>query len=247
MNSIITNSENREELKENINEFTDIIRLKNGIIDMLKIKNEIDNKFESFANNVYQKLKDDQSLFKMNLKNSYKIKLNIYLMEDEKFETNSDYFIINTQIIKKLNEKFISDLAKKGDKMAIHLILLSQKYFNIYSIYTYDNILIFLKENIDINKVLISRFSIVGDVYKRYLENDFLQKFNSKITKINSYLSSISKFTDTSDLLNNINKELKPEFEIEEDSFKKALKTIEVNTEINEDLKYKIIKNIQKD
>ena len=246
MNSIITNSENKEELKENINEFTDIIRLKNGIIDMLKIKNEIDNKFESFANNVYQKLKDAQSLFKMNLKNSYKIKLNIYLMEDEKFETNSDYFIINTQIIKKLNEKFISDLAKKGDKMAIHLILLSRKYFDIYSIYTYDNILIFLKENIDINKVLISRFSIVGDVYKRYLENDFLQKFNSKITKINSYLSSISKFTDTSDLLNNINKELKPEFEIEEDSFKKALKTIEVNTEINEDLISKIIKNIQK-
>ncbi len=245
MNSTITSSENKEELKENINEFTDIIRLKNGIINMLSIKNEIDDKFDLFTNNVYQKLKNAQLLFKMNLKNSYKIKLNIYLMEDKIFETNSDYFIINIQVISKINKKFIKDLAENGDKMAIHLFLLSQEYFYKYFFFTNDNILILPKENIDLNKVLILRFKLVGGAYK-YLENDFLQKYKSKIKKINSYLSSISKFTNTSDLLSNINKELKPEFEIEEESFNKALKTIEVNTEINEDLISKIIKNIQK-
>ena len=52
---IIQNKEKNEQFTENINEFKEIIKIKKGIRNMLKIKNDLEDCYSSFAKNVYNK------------------------------------------------------------------------------------------------------------------------------------------------------------------------------------------------
>jgi len=76
---ILQNKEKNEQFTENIKEFKEIIKIKKGIRNMLKIKNDLEDCYSSFAKNMYNKLIKDKTILEIiKLDNTYKLTLNIF-------------------------------------------------------------------------------------------------------------------------------------------------------------------------
>ena len=242
--------EEKEEFEENIKEFIEIMKIKTGIRNILNIKKEFDAKYELFGENVLKELNyyDDNKIFdKIKIKNLYKLTLNIYLPEKRNINLiMSDNFEISQKQYKNVNKEFIYEL-KKNYPNEINIILVPLIELGKLSGLNNDNILIFSLEieNSELINQLYTRFEVCGGVYKRYLKDKFLEQYSEKIEKLKSNLR-LSKYSNLSELLNIINTELKSEFEINEESFQKAFKSIAAKTEIDNDLIFKIIKDMKK-
>ena len=232
-----------KEFNENIKEFNEIINLKNGIRNILSIKDDFYTKFELFAENVNKKLNNsDNKVFnKIDLKNNYKLVLNIYLTEEKSINTMSEHFQINKIINKNLNKEFIIKIIKDRKKNEIYLFLLPGNEANHFFGLNHDNIFIGPSDNPRLN--LMEQFSIrfdcSGGVYNRYLKDKFIENYNEKKTKLKSILSLL-KYSNLYEIFNIIDNELKPEFEIDKESFKRSFENIVVESEISDDLIVKI-------
>ena len=243
---IIKNKEKNEQFTENINEFEEIIKIKNGIRNVLKIKNDFEDCYSSFAKNVYNKLIKDKTILEIiKLENTFKLTLNVYLTEDKTINSKSEYFKINKKIVKNINHEFLKKLIKENDKMELHLIILPEDLIGKFVFYNSDNIIISTIEDLTFQNLCI-RFTVINGVYNRFFKNEFLEVYKKKIVNINSYLSSISDISDISNLLKIYNNELKPEFIIEEESFKKSFKITNLETAIDNKLILKITDDIKK-
>ena len=243
---IIKNKEKNEQFTENINEFEEIIKIKNGIRNVLKIKNDFEDCYSSFAKNVYNKLIKDKTILEIiKLENTFKLTLNVYLTEDKTINSKSEYFKMNKKIVKNINHEFLKKLIKENDKMELHLIILPEDLIGKFVFYNSDNIIISTIEDLTFQNLCI-RFTVINGVYNRFFKNEFLEVYKKKIVNINSYLSSISDISDISNLLKIYNNELKPEFIIEEESFKKAFKITNLETAIDNKLILKITDDIKK-
>ena len=242
---IIKNKEKIEEFSENINEFKEIIKIKKGIRNMLKIKNEFEECYSSFAKNIYDKLIKDKTILEIiKLENTYKLTLNIYLTEDKKINSKSEYFKINKRV-ENINYEFLKKLITKNDKMELHLIIVPQNLIGKFSYYNNDNIIISTIEDLEFQNLYI-RFIPMNGVYNRFFKKEFLEVYQKKFENLNSALSSISDISDISNLLNIYNNELKPEFIIEEESFKNSFQITNIGTAIDNNLILKIIDDIKK-
>ena len=242
--------EEKEEFEENIKEFIEIMKIKTGIRNILNIKKEFDAKYELFGENVLKELNyyNNNKIFdKIKIKNLYKLILNIYLPEKRNINLiMSDNFKINQKTYKNVNEEFIYEL-KNNDPNEMNIILVPLIELGKLSGSNNDNILILPLdiENSELIAQLFTRFEMCGGVYKRYLKDKFIGQYSEKIEKLKSNLR-LSKYSNLSELLNIINTELKSEFEINEESFQKAFKSIAAKTEIDNDLIFKIIKDMKK-
>ena len=101
--------------KENSKDFCDFIvikKLKNGIANMLSIKDEFDDKYNLFIGGLNKKFLDNkikqEILEKIKLKNSFKLKLNIYFLDKKEVVNKSDNFIIKANIVENIDYNFIA-------------------------------------------------------------------------------------------------------------------------------------------
>ena len=248
--------ENNMKYKENSKEFYDFVvikKLKNGIANMLSIKDEFDEKYDLFIKNVNKKFSDNtikqNILEKIKIKNSFKLKLNIYFHEEKKVVNQSDNFIIKTNRLENIdNTKYLFDLIenlmRKKEKKEIYLILLPQNKAIPYLSMSNDNLFINYLENKELNKDISFRFKCI-DFYERYLKDEFENFSKTKFDYKKEISFDFDNF-DFSFVAKTINNKINPEFTIDENNLRSVYKIIDVGSEINDNLIMKIVDNIEK-
>ena len=257
-NDIFKNMEsikNDAKNKENSKDFCDFIvikKLKDGIVNMLSIKDQLDEKYDLFIKNVNKKFLDNEikqkTLEKIKLKNSFKLKLNIYCHE-KRLVNQSDNFIIETHILENIENNnylinLIKNLMSKEKKKEIHLILLPKDKAFPYLSYNNDNLFINYLENKNLNKELSFRFSY-SDIYERYLKDEF-ENYRKKKFNYNKEISFDNDNFDFAYIAKTINNKINPEFTIDENNLRSAYQIIDVKSEIEDNLIIKIVDNIKK-
>jgi len=237
--------------KENSKDFCDFIvikKLKNGIANMLSIKDEFDDKYNLFIGGLNKKFLDNkikqEILEKIKLKNSFKLKLNIYFLDKKEVVNKSDNFIIKANIVENIDYNFIENLMSNGNKKEIYLILLPKDKVLSYVGLNNDNIFINYFENENLNKELSMRFKYQG-IYEKYLKDEFENYRKKKVNYNKENLFDNDNF-DFSYMAKTINNQINPEFTIDEKSLRSAYEIIDVKSEIHDNLIMKIVDNIEK-
>ena len=240
--------------KENPKDFNDFIvikKLKNGIVNMLSIKDEFDEKYNYFINNINKKFlerkKKQEILKNIKIKNSFKLKLNIFFLEEKKVQ--SDNFIIKTNVLENRTDNlsnFIENLMTNINKKEIYLILLPLDKALPYLSFGTENLFINYLENKELNKLLSFRFKH-ENFYERYLKDEFenYRKTKFDYKKEISFDNDNDNF-DFSYMVKTINNKINPEFEIDEKNLRSVYEIIDVKSEINDNLIKKIVDNIEK-
>ena len=248
--------ENNMKYKENSKEFYDFVvikKLKNGIVNMLNIKDEFDEKYDLFIKNVNKKFSDNKIkqniLEKIKIKNSFKLKLNIYFHEEKKVVNQSDNFIIKTNILENIDNKqylfdLIENLMRKKENKEIYLILLPQNKAFPYLSFNNDNLFINYLENKELNKDISFRFKY-NDFCERFLKDEFENFSKTKFDYKKEISFDFDNF-DFSFVAKTINNKIKPEFTIDENNLRSVYDIIDVGSEINDNLIMKIVDNIEK-
>ena len=220
---------------------------------MLNIKDKFDEKYDLFIKNVNKKFSDNKIkqniLEKIKIKNSFKLKLNIYFHEEKKVVNQSDNFIIKTNILENIDNKqylfdLIENLMRKKEKKEIYLILLPKDKAFPYLSMGNDNLFINYLGNKELNKDISFRFKCI-DFYERYLKDEFENFSKTKFDYKKEISFDFDNF-DFSFVAKTINNKINPEFTIDENNLRSVYKIIDVGSEINDNLIMKIVDNIEK-